>query len=289
MEFGLFAALGAPPATPAGLAELGRQAEARGYDSLWMAEHVVNFDDYAHEYPYADDGAFPAPPDAGLPEPLGGLAFLAGVTETIRLGTGICLLPQRNPVYTAKEVANVDWLSGGRVDFGIGVGWQREEFDAVDVPFERRGARTDDYLGVLKSLWTEDVSSFTGEFYDLRECRMYPKPVQDPHPPIHVGGESEAAMRRVARHGDGWYTFNRTPESLRAALDDLDRILEAEGRSRDDVTVSTCPYMQGISPEMVEGFAELGVDRVIALFIGGDVGDVEAQLDGLQPCLDAAG
>ena len=289
MKFGLFAALGAPPATPKGLAELGRQAEERGYESLWMAEHVVNFDDYAHEYPYADDGAFPAPPDAGLPEPLGGLAYLAGVTERIRLGTGICLLPQRNPVYTAKEVANVDWLSNGRVDFGIGVGWQREEFEAVGVPFERRGARTDDYIAVLKTLWTDEVSSFTGEFYDLPDCRMYPKPVQSPHPPIHVGGESASAMRRVARHGDGWYTFNRTPENLAGALDELDTVLAAEGRSRDDVTVSTCPYMHGITPEMVEGFAALGVDRVIALFIGGDVGDVEAQLDGLQPCLDAAG
>jgi probable F420-dependent oxidoreductase len=288
VKFGLFAAIGAPPATPEGLAELGRQAEQRGYESLWMAEHVVLFDEYAHEYPYAEDGAFPAPADAGLPEPLGGLAFLAGVTERIRLGTGICLLPQRNPVYTAKEVANVDWLSGGRVDFGIGVGWQREEFEAVNVPFEQRGRRTDDYIQVLKTLWTDEVSSFEGEFYDLPACRMYPKPVQAPHPPIHIGGESDAAMRRVARHGDAGYSFNRTPDDLAVALERLDGFLEAEGRNRDDITISTCPYLNGISPEMVEGFAALGIDRVIALFIGGDKGDVEAQLDGLQPCLDAA-
>jgi probable F420-dependent oxidoreductase len=289
MKMGLFAAIGAPPATAEGLAELGRQAEERGYDSVWMAEHVVMFDDYAREYPYAEDGTFPAPADAGLPEPLTALGFLAGVTERIRLGTGICLLPQRNPVYTAKEVANVDWLSGGRVDFGIGVGWQREEFAAVDVPFEQRGARTDDYLGVLKALWTEEVSAFHGEHYDLPDCRMYPKPVQSPHPPIHVGGESAAAMRRVARHGDGWYTFNRDPDDLTEALTDLDRALAAEGRDRADVAVSTCPYLKGISPEMVSRFADMGVDRVIALFIGGDAGDVEAQLDGLQPCLDASG
>lgn len=289
MEFGLFAAVGAPPADPEGMAALAVQAEERGYESIWLAEHVVMFDDYDHQYPYAEDGAFPAPADTGLPEPLTGLAYLAAVTERIRLGTGICLLPQRNPVYTAKEVANVDWLSGGRVDFGIGVGWQREEFAAVDVPFERRGARTDDYLGVLKALWTEEVSSFTGEFYDLPECRMYPKPVQDPHPPIHVGGESEAAMRRAARHGQGWYTFNRSPDDLEAALGDFDRVLEAEGRSRDEVAVSTCPYLKGIDPAAVEGFAALGVERVIALVIGGDAAAAEAQLDALQPCLDVLG
>jgi alkanesulfonate monooxygenase SsuD/methylene tetrahydromethanopterin reductase-like flavin-dependent oxidoreductase (luciferase family) len=128
---------------------------------------VVTFEDYASSYPYSDDGRLPLPAETGLLEPFTTLAFLAALTTRVRLGTAMCLLPQRNPVYTAKEVATLDWLSNGRVDLGIGVGWLREEFEALEVPWERRGARTDDYLGVLKSLWCEEPSSFSGEFYTL--------------------------------------------------------------------------------------------------------------------------
>jgi probable F420-dependent oxidoreductase len=126
------------------------------------------------------------------------LAFLAAHTARVRLGTGICLVPQRNPVYTAKEVATVDWLSGGRFDFGVGVGWLAEEFRALDVAFERRGDRCREYLDVMRRLWCDSVSAFAGSFYDLPASRQYPKPVQQPHPPICFGGESDAAMRRVA-------------------------------------------------------------------------------------------
>jgi probable F420-dependent oxidoreductase len=288
MEFGLFAALATPYITPEGLAALGQQAEARGVESLWVAEHVVLFDEYQPDYPYAEDGRFPATADSGLLEPLSTLAYLAANTSTIRLGTGILLLPQRNPVYTAKEVANLDWLSGGRIDLGIGVGWQKEEFDAVNVSWPRRGRRTDEYLEVLKALWTEDPSSFSGEFYELSDARMFPKPVQEPHPPIHVGGESDAALRRVARHGGGWYTFNRLPADFAAPLAELDDLLAEEGRSRADIQISVCPYLRGITPEMVAEYREAGIDRVIALILGGSAEDFEAGLDGLQPCLDAA-
>ena len=139
-------------------------------------------------------------------------------------------MPQRNPVYTAKQVVDLDNLSGGRVDFGIGVGWLKEEFDVVAAPFEQRGARTDEYLEVMRSLWTDGTaSSSRASTTTLPECRMYPKPVQKPHPPIHVGGESDAALRRVARHGQGWYSFNRLPEELDEPLARLDELLAAEG------------------------------------------------------------
>ena len=231
MEIGLFAPLGNGNATAEILRTLGREAEDRGFESIWVAEHVVLFDDYDSQYPYSPDGRFPGGGDTGLLEPLTALTYLAAVTDRIRLGTGICLVPQRNPVYTAKQVVDLDNLSGGRVDFGIGVGWLREEFEAVAAPFEQRGARTDEYLQVMRSLWTDEVSSFDGEHYTLPECRMYPKPVQRPHPPIHVGGESNAALRRAARQGDGWYSFNRLPDDLDEPLARLDDLLAEAGRT----------------------------------------------------------
>ena len=146
MDIGLFVPLSAFNATPAFLRTLGPAAEERGFESIWLPEHVVLFDEYESSYPYAEDGRFPGGGDVGIVDPLVGLTYLAAVTDRVRLGTGICLVPQRNPVYTAKHVADLDVLSGGRVDFGIGIGWLKEEFDALNVPFEQRGKRTDEYL-----------------------------------------------------------------------------------------------------------------------------------------------
>ena len=285
MEIGLFAPLGNGNATAEVLRTLGREAEARGFESIWVAEHVVLFDDYASQYPYSPDGRFPGGADTGLLEPLTALTYLAAVTDRIRLGTGICLVPQRNPVYTAKQVVDLDVLSGGRVDFGVGIGWLAEEFEALGVPFERRGARCDEYLAVMRALWCDEVSEHHGELYDLPACKMYPKPVQLPHPPIHVGGESDAALRRVARHGQGWYTFNRTPEDLDAPLARLDELLAAEGRARtagrEAVQLTVCPYLQPLGDGALEGYAERGVDRLVLLCLAFDVDMLKSQLDHL--------
>jgi probable F420-dependent oxidoreductase len=281
MEIGVFVPLGNGNTTPEILRAVGRETEDRGFESIWVPEHVVLFDDYQSAYPYAADGKFPAGGDAGMLEPLQALTYLAAVTDRVRLGTGICLVPQRNPVYTAKAVTDLDNMSGGRVDFGIGIGWLREEFEALAMPFERRGQRTDDHLQVMKSLWCDDVSEFHGELYDLPACRMYPKPVQAPHPPIHVGGESDAAMRRVARHAQGWFSFNRLPADLPEPLTRLDAALAAEGRSRADITLSVCPYFNQTTPEMVEQYAAAGVDRLIVLALAFDVDTLRSQLDAL--------
>jgi probable F420-dependent oxidoreductase len=184
-------------------------------------------------------------------------------------------------VYTAKQVVDLDCLSGGRVDFGVGVGWLREEFEALAMPFARRGARTDEYLRVMRSLWTDEVSSFEGEHYTLPACRMYPKPVQRPHPPIHVGGESAAAMRRAARHGDGWYTFNRLPHELDEPLERLDAMLAAEGRARGDLQLTVSPYFHSVDAAAVEGYRARGVDRLVVLCLAFDVDGLRTQLDGL--------
>jgi probable F420-dependent oxidoreductase len=282
VDVGLFVPLGNGNAGPELVRAVGREAEGRGFESIWLPEHVVLFDEYSSSYPYADDGRFPTGGDAGMLEPLNALTFLAAVTDRVRLGTGICLVPQRNPVYTAKAVTDLDSLSGGRVEFGVGVGWLREEFEAVAMPFEKRGARTDEHLAVMRTLWCDEVSEFHGEHYDLGPCRMYPKPVQSPHPPIHVGGESDAALRRVARLGQGWFSFNRLPEDLPEPLERLDRALADEGRSREDVTVSVSPYLQPLTPDAVERYAELGVDRLIVLCLAFDVDTLRSQLDQLE-------
>lgn len=282
MRVGLFAPLGNGNANAPILRALGTEAEARGFESIWVAEHVVLFDDYESQYPYSPDGRFPGGGDTGLLEPLTALTYLAAVTDRIRLGTGICLVPQRNPVYTAKQVVDLDNLSGGRVDFGIGIGWLAEEFEVLGVPFERRGARTDEYLQVMRTLWCDETSEFHGDLYDLPACRMYPKPVQSPHPPVHVGGESDAALRRVARHGQGWYSFNRLPDQLPEALDRLDAALDAEGRTRDDIELTVCPYFNPVTPDMVEQYRELGVDRIIALCLAFDTDGLKAGLDRLH-------
>lgn len=288
MKVGAFVPIGTLNVNPEFVGAVGPALEQGGFESLWVAEHVVLFDDYASQYPYADTGRFPGGGDSGLLEPLTALSYVAATTTTLRLGTGICLVGQRNPVYTAKQVADVDVLSGGRVDFGVGIGWLREEFDAVAMPFEHRGARSDEHLAVMKELWTTETSSFEGRFYTLPECRMYPKPVQQPHPPIHVGGESDGAMRRVARHGQGWFGFNRLPEQVPEALERLDRALEAEGRSRDDIEISVCPYFNPVDADAMKRYADLGVDRVILVAFGFDRDGLLKSVEDAAPLIAAA-
>jgi probable F420-dependent oxidoreductase len=277
-----------PFTTPELLAVIGAEAEQRGVGTIWVGEHVVLFDEYASSYPYAEDGRIPAPPGSGLLEPLTTLSFLAAHTETVRLGTAMVLLPQRNPVYTAKEVGTLDWLSNGRVDFGVGVGWLEEEFDAVNVPWPQRGRRTDEYLEVLNTLWCDETSAYEGEFYSLNPCSMFPKPVQQPHPPIHIGGESDAALRRVARAAQGWHTFNRPPEGLAEPLATLDGLLAEQGRRREDVTITACPYFQPLDADIAGRYAEAGADAVAALFLAFTPDDVRRGLDDLQPVFDRA-
>ncbi len=288
MKFDLWMPTANPMTTPELLDKVAAESEDRGISTLWVGEHVVLFEEYASSYPYAADGRIPAPSGSGLLEPIVTLTYLAARTSTVRLGTAMLLLPQRNPVYTAKEVATLDWLSGGRVDLGIGVGWLKEEFDALNVPWERRGRRTDEYVEVLRTLWCDNPSSFTGETYTLLECEMFPKPIQQPHPPIHVGGETDAALRRAARISQGWHTFNRSPAELAEGLARLDPFLEAAGRSRDDLRITVCPYFNALTPELVEQYAEAGADAVSALFFCFSADDVESTFEGLEECRKAA-
>ncbi len=281
MKVGLFAPFTNPFATSEYIQAMGSGAEERGFDSIWVAEHVVLFDEYASRYPYAADGRIPVPTESGMLDPFPALAYLAACTKTIRLGTGICLLPQRNPVYTAKEAATVDWMSNGRLDLGIGVGWLEEEYAALGVPFERRGARCRAYIDVLKTLWCDDVSEYEGEFYSLPATRQFPKPVQQPHPPIQFGGESDAALRPVADLGQGWYGFNQTAEQVTERIAKLTTMLEKRGRTREEIEISICPYLLGASPEIIAGYEAAGVDRVILLAAAANTEAIPGALDGL--------
>jgi probable F420-dependent oxidoreductase len=279
MRVGLFAPLLSPVATPEFVDAYGRAAEECGFCTIWLAEHVVLFDDYASEYPYADDHRIPAGGENGFLDPLTTLGFLAAATGSIRLGTGICLVPQRNPVYTAKETATVDWLSNGRLDFGVGVGWLAEEYRAVDVSFDHRGARCREYLEVIRRLWCDDVSEFKGKFYELPACRQYPKPVQQPGPPIFFGGESDAALGRVADLGQGWFGFNADPEDVVERLTKLDELLARRDRTRSDVEVAISPYLKGCDADKLARYRDAGVDQVI-------VPGFAFELDAIRPTVE---
>lgn len=288
MKLGLYPPLSAPIATPEYLTALAQAAERLGFNSIWAPEHVVLFAEHeGSRYPYSADGQIGVPPNAGILDPFEVLTFIAAVTKTIRVGTGIALVAQRNPVYTAKAAASLDWLSNGRFDFGIGLGWLKQEFDAVQVPWARRAQRTAEYVEVMKRLWTDQETSFEGEFYSLDRVWQYPKPLQQPHPPLYFGGESDAALKRAAKLGNGWFGYFQDVLSARERLSRLEELLAEQGRSRKDVRIIITPKGHRVSPEIIEQFAELGVDELVfaagARHIEDAIGRLETMAEQLLP------
>ena len=248
--------------SPEYIAAAAAMVEKLGYDSFWVPEHVLFFPEYESKYPYSEDGRIQGDPRSLL-DPLTALTYVAANTSKIRLGTGICLVPQRNPVYTAKQVADLDYLSGGRVDFGIGIGWLKEEFNALGVPWTDRAGRTEECIGVMKTLWCDELSSYQGKYFSFEAAYQNPKPVQRPHPPLIFGGESRAALKRVATLGQGWFTFNVTPESLAHGIDILQPLLEEQGRTISDISISVTPDRKHINQESLKRFEELGAEQII--------------------------
>jgi probable F420-dependent oxidoreductase len=237
-------------------------AEAVGFATLWAGEHVVMVDDGASRYPYAPDGRIAVPAQADWLDPLITLSFAAAATSTIRLATGVLLLPEHNPVLLAKQVASLDALSRGRLSLGVGVGWSREEFDALGVPFERRGARADEYLAAMRTVWRDDAASFAGEFVSFTEIRVNPRPVRDRRIPIVVGGNSDAALRRAARLGDGWYGFNlEGTEHVRERIRRLRHACAQTGRSPAELDIAVA--LTGDATRDDEQLAALGVDELV--------------------------
>ncbi|MCX2981004.1 LLM class F420-dependent oxidoreductase [Halieaceae bacterium IMCC14734] len=244
------------------IGEAGAYVEELGFHSLWVPEHVLFFSEYESRYPYTEDGRIQGDPRS-LIDPFSALTFLAAHTRSIRLGSGICIVPQRNPVYTARQVSDLDYLSGGRVDFGIGIGWLKEEFAALGVPWPDRAGRTRECVAVMKTLWCDEVSHFQGKYFNIDKAYQNPKPVQMPHPPLIFGGESEGAFRRVAELGQGWYGFNMTPAGMEQNLAVLDAALATAGRSREELQIHISPAYSASDKASIAAMAALGADQII--------------------------
>ena len=274
MKIGLFSTFMSPIADARMISKFAKDAEDAGVESLWMGEHVVLFDETEFPYPGSASGKLPVPTGGGMLDTVATFGFLANATSTMRLGTGITLISQRNPLYTAKEFATLDWLSGGRMDFGIGVGWCKEEVIASGYTWPDRGARSDEFLELTKKFWTEEVISYNGEHFQVEACRMDPKPVQKPHVPIIVGGHSAAGFRRAAQYGDGWYGFGFNPKSTEEALAKVDSALDKRGRSRADFEIVITPNT--FHQDEIRAFEDLGVDRLV-LHLGSQKPDATAR------------
>ena len=262
MKFGL--AFASSVATePASALEIARVAESVGFESVWGGEHVVMPDAIASPYPYSADGKVPAEPDTLIPDPLIWLAYVAAVAPTLRLGTCILILPQRNPLVLAKEIATLDRLCGGRVELGIGVGWMEEEFDALGIPWAHRGARNDEYVEAMRALWAGPHAEYHGEFVNFPRVTCSPRPTQA-RVPILVGGDSPAAIRRAARLADGYFPGEGQPERLGDLIGRVKRAAAEFGRDPGDISITAMLSQQMGDPRAgVERFAAIGVDRVM--------------------------
>jgi probable F420-dependent oxidoreductase len=254
--------------------EICRRAEAAGFESLWGGEHVILPSKIESSYPYTADGKIPAMPDTPIPDPLIWLAFAAAAAPTMRLGTCILIVPQRNPLILAKELATLDQLSGGKVELGLGVGWLQEEFDALGVPWERRGARNDEYIEAMRTLWSGPEVEFHGEFVDFPTVTCSPRPVQ-PTIPILVGGDSEVAIKRAARLADGYFPGEGEVDRLASLITRVRQAAEDAGRDPGEIEINAMFSTQMTDPVAgVEKFTELGVGRIMvpAFFFAGDGG-----------------
>jgi probable F420-dependent oxidoreductase len=241
--------------------------EDMGFASLWLPDHVVVFEEYAPNYVYSPNGLPPYGPRQGWFDPLFGLAAMAATTTRIRLGTNILILPERNPVVLAKEVAALDHLSGGRIDLGVGLGWSPEEFAAVGVPYENRGARCDDSIRAMTCLWTDEVASYDGEFVSFSGAVQLPKPVQSPRPPIIIGGQSRAALRRAATLGDGWSSWMLPPDEIGDTLARLDAECDRAGRDPSSLRRIHTIFYPGAEDfgQFLERCQKNGVDEVVVV------------------------
>jgi probable F420-dependent oxidoreductase len=263
-----------PASEPEYAIAVAQMAEELGFESIWTVEHVVVPSGYQSQYPYSDNGRMPGGEDVPIPDPLIWLAYVAAATKTVRLATGILILPQRNPVILAKEIATLDRLSGGRVELGVGVGWLEEEFDALGVPFADRGKRTDEYIEVLRKLWREPESSYDGTFTSFAPLKSYPKPSAKEGPPIHVGGHTPVAARRAGRLGDGFFP-GRSGGDLASLLDIMRKSAVDAGRDPESVEVTAGG---GLDLEYVKEAADMGVDRVVCPPLGFDLETLRTNL-----------
>ena len=221
-----------------GIRRFVQRAEELGFESVLAGDHVLLPTGGTNQYPYTADGSFSRPADEPFLETMTMLGYMAACTDTIKLGSTVIILPYRNPLVQAKMFASLDVLTGGRMICGVGVGWLEKEFDTLGVPYAERGPMSDEFLEIFKTLWTQAHPEFHGNYYDIEGIQFYPKPVQQPHIPIWVGGHSRPALRRVARYGDCWHTTRQTPDFVAQNLPYLREQAERAGRDPASISVS---------------------------------------------------
>jgi probable F420-dependent oxidoreductase len=280
MKLGLMFVNSGPFSNPALLAHLAVTAERCGVESMWTVEHVVIPQDYKSPYPYSSSGKIPGGEDVSIPDPLLPLAFAAAVTKTIKLATGVLILPQRHPLYVAKEAATLDVLSGGRAILGIGSGWLEEEFSSLGLDFHTRGARTDESIKSLRALWSEDSASFHGKHFNFGPVKCYPKPVQKGGVPIHIGGHSPAAAKRAGRYGDGFFPALAEIPKLKELFALMKSEAAKAGRDASKIELSCMGRPRVEELKALEG---IGVSRVV---IAPPAFDAEGLTRGLEKLRD---
>lgn len=282
MKFGISFATAGPFADPDLFESLVLIAEEVGIESIWSVEHVVLPQGFQSKYPYSKDGRFPGGETASIPDPLVALSYAAALTKKLRLATGIMILPQRNPLYVAKEWASLDVLSRGRAIMGIGIGWLKEEMETVGIPFNERAARTEESVQAIRSLWKDEPEAFDGKFYNWGPQNSNPKPVQKPGVPIIVGGNVEGAARRAARVGDGFYpasgSFKTLPNLLDAMRDECQKL----GRDPNEIELTVAGG--NLDPGRVRQYQDIGVSRMM---INPPARDAEGLRRGLNEFADA--
>jgi probable F420-dependent oxidoreductase len=269
LQFGAFVPHVGPLANREAIGAFARKAEALEFHSLWFNDHIITPRKLESAYP---GGRYPVPPEMPFLEPVATMLYVAAVTERIALGSSVLVITQRQPVLLAKQLATLDVLSGGRLIFGAGAGWMREEFEALNTPFDHRGRRMDEFLEVMRLCWTEDDTTFHGRFYDLENVGFYPKPLQKPHPPIWVGGWAEGALRRVAKYGDAWHAGG-PPQLLAPGYARVKELAKEYGRDPDSIAltvrgegVNLADPAQAI--DQLRAYREVGVSTIALAFIG---------------------
>ena len=254
---------------PAVMIGMAQKAESLGYESLWTFEHVLVPNHYESKYPYNKSGNMGATPETPFIDPLIALAVIAGHTQTIRLGTGVNILSQTNPLLLAKQAASIDTLSKGRLMLGLGIGWLAEEFVAMGVPFEKRGARFDDYVQAMRKVWSGEVVEHQSDFLNWTNFKSYPTPVQSPLP-IIMGGNKGKIFERIARYGDGWIVPGANADEIKGMLEELKRTCDSLGRDYDELEITVMWPARG-GAEALGALQAIGVHRaVVPLLALGD-------------------
>jgi probable F420-dependent oxidoreductase len=282
MKFGLHYSLGVGiNPTIDDYIRVAQQAEALGYRTVWVGDHIVIPEQIVAPYPYTKDGSVGFARNSPWPDPFVLLAAIGVATKTILLGTSVVIVPYRNPLQVAKAVATVDLVSHGRYQFGVGIGWLKEEFDALGEQFSERAARTREYLQVMKALWSGETATFQGQYFSFPTLHTNPRPVQKPHPPIIFGGESMPALKRIADLGNGWQPGPIPVEVFRSRLGQLQTLMAERGRSMSELSISMLGNMRDLQQnrEKLAALEELGVSEMLLFMMGPTVDDTLKEME----------